>query len=222
MISNQDWDNKVVPNFFVPADATYTVTIDGTALTTKDTQSLGIIGPSFDLAVKNISMQPGEKDTLVVEPDATKLSYTTSRLEAPTLEVGVSDHQADYSFEIAGASEAPGDTVNLSLPAEGDSLTVQSVGPAQESKLDLKLTRSTGQGVQVFNHEAISLAGGETAEFYFGGWTSINQGLVLTTTQDGQRSTRTLSNQATGQRVQAGASANRSDHLFCCRTALGR
>ncbi len=174
LISNQDWDNKVVPDFFVPADSTYTITIDGATLNTKDTQTLGIIGPSFDLAMKNIPMQTGEKDTIVVEPDATKLSYTSSRLESPTLEVGVSDHQADYSFEIGGASDAPGSTLNLTLPAEGGSLTVQSVGPAQASDLNLKLTRSTEQGAQVFSHQAISVAAGDTAEFYFGGWRSAD------------------------------------------------
>jgi hypothetical protein len=185
LISNQDWGNKVVPDFFVPADSTYTITIDGAALSAKDTQTLGVIGPSFDLAVKNIPMQPGEKDTLVVEPDATRL------------EVGVSDHQADYSFEIGGTSDAAGSTVNLTLPAEGGSLTVQSVGPAQTSKLNLRLTRSTKEGgAQVFSHRAISLAGGDTAEFYFGGWTSADDGLLLTTTHDGQRSTGMLNNEA--------------------------
>ena len=185
------------PDFFVPADATYTITIDGTALTSADTETVGIIGPSYDLSVKDIPMRPGDKDTLVVEPDATKLSYTSSRAESPTLTLGVSDNQADYSFEIAGVSDQPGSTINLSLPAEGGSLTLQNVGAAQASSVNLKMTRSSQQGVQVFRHDAIPLAGGDIAQLQFGNWTNTNQGIPLVTTHNGQQSTQTLANQGT-------------------------
>ena len=83
VISNQDWTNKMAPDFFVPADATYTITIDGTALTQADTETVDIIGPSYDVAVKDIPMHPGDKDTLMAAPDATTLSYTSSRVESP-------------------------------------------------------------------------------------------------------------------------------------------
>ena len=89
------------------------------ALTGADTETVGIIGPSYDLSVKDIPMNPGDKDTLVVEPDATKLSYTSSRPESPTLELGVSDNQADYSFDIGGVSDQPGSTINLEPAGRG-------------------------------------------------------------------------------------------------------
>ena len=75
-------------------------------------------------------MRPGDKDTLVVEPDATKLSYTSSRKESPALTLGVSDNRADYSFEITGVSDQPGSTLNLGLPPEGGNLNLQYVGAA--------------------------------------------------------------------------------------------
>ena len=132
-------------------------------------------------------------------PDATKLSYTSSRVESPTLEVGVSDYQADYAFEIGGVSDQPGSTINLSLPAEGGSLTVQNVGAARASRVNLKMTRSTEQGVQVFRHQAIPLPGGDIAQFRFGNWANTNQGIPLTTTHKGQPTTQTLANQGTEQ-----------------------
>jgi hypothetical protein len=113
LTSNQDWKNNLAPDFFVPVDATYTITIDGTALTHTDTETVGLVGPSYDLAVKDIPMNPGDRDTLVAQPDATKLSFSSSRAVSPTLELGVSDNQADYSFDINGVSDRPGSTINL-------------------------------------------------------------------------------------------------------------
>ena len=195
VISSSDWTNKMAPDFFVPADARYTITIDGTTLTKANTETLDIIGPSFDLAVKDIPMNPGDKDTLVAEPDATKLSYTSSRLESPTLGLAVSDNQADYSFEVAGVADQPGSTINLGLPAESGSLTINDVGAAGASAVNLKMTRSTQRGVQVFSHNAISLVGGDTAAIQFGNWTNSNQAIPVATTHNGQLSTQTLANQ---------------------------
>jgi hypothetical protein len=198
LISNQDWKENLAPEFFVPADVRYTITVDGTALTNPDTETVGILGPSYDLSVKDIPMNPGDKDTLVTEPDATKLSYTASRPESPTLEVAVSDNQADYSFIVDGVSDRPGSTINLSLPAEGGSLTMTNVGSAPASSVNLKMTRYTQQGTQTFSHTAISLGGGDTAELQFGNWTNSNEGIPLVTTHNGQQSTRPLTNQGTG------------------------
>ena len=83
------------------------------------------------MSVNNIPIRPGDKDTLVIEPDATRLSYTSSRAGVPDPHVGVSDNQADYSFEVAGISDQPGSTLNIGLPPEGDTLTLQTVGSAR-------------------------------------------------------------------------------------------
>jgi hypothetical protein len=59
------------------------------------------------------------------------------------------------------------------------------------------MTRSTEQGVQTFNHRAIPLSGGDSAELQFANWTNPNQGIPLVTTHNGQRTTQTLNNQPT-------------------------
>ena len=194
-ISNNDWTDSLEPDFFVPANGTYTITLDGTALNSPDTETVGIVGPSFDLSVDNIGINPGEKDVLVAEPDATKLSYTSSRSEQPTISLAVSDERADYSFTVDGVSDQPGSTIKLSLPAEGGSLSMDNVGSTGVSTMSLKMTRSTQAGTQIFRHDAISLAGGDTAALQFGNWTNPNQGMALLTTHNGQRSTQTLSDQ---------------------------
>ena len=51
------------------------------------------------------------------------------------------------------------------------------------------MTRETEQGVQMFSHCAIPLTGGHSVELAFGNWV---------TTHNGQQTTQTLTNQATG------------------------
>ena len=193
-----DWTDNIEPDFYVPAGGPYTVTIDGTALTSPDTETLRIVGPSFDLSVDSIPMRPGDKDTVVVGTDATKLSYTSSRAESPALELGVSDTHADYAFTVSGVSDQPGSTITLSLPTEGGSLTMDNVGSPGTSTVTIKMIRETGQGVEVFSHAGIPLVGGDAAQLRFGSWTSTNEAIPLVTSDNGRQSTEMLSDEATG------------------------
>ena len=61
--------------------------------------------------------------------------------------------------------------------------------------MNLEMTRSSEQGVQVFNHDAIPLVGGDCAQLQFGHWTNTSQGIPLVITHDGQQSTQTLTDQ---------------------------
>ena len=195
LTSDRTWKNKLEPVLYVPANVAYTITLDGTPLTAPDTESIGIIGPSWRIAVKSIPMSPGDKDTLTVDPNATRLTYHTTRAKAPTIEASVSDTRAHYAFVIAGVSNQPGSTINLHVPAEGGSLIINNAGSTGKSSVNVQMTRSTEQGVQVFSHNDIPLAGGDSAELLFGNWTNTSQGIPLVTTHNGQQSTQTLTNQ---------------------------
>jgi hypothetical protein len=193
--SNQDWTENITPDFFVPADVTYTLKMDGQALTAPDTETLAVIGPSYDLSVNDIPVSPGSSDTLVVKPDASHLSYTSSNPQVPLIKLGVSDSKADYAFELAGISDQPGSTLNVGLPSEGGTLSLARVGTAPISTVHLKMTRETEQGVQVFNHAAVPLASGDLVQLQFGNWTGDGQTIPLTTTHNGQPSTQSLTNE---------------------------
>jgi hypothetical protein len=124
--------------------------------------------------------------------------------------VGVSDQHADYAFTISGLSAQRNGTVTLGLPAEGGNLTIAKSGAGQVSKVNLKMTRYTTQGTQVFSHNAVALAGGDTAQLEFGGWTRSGQGIALVTSHDGHQVTQTLSDQATGVSGTAGSASGPS------------
>jgi hypothetical protein len=195
LASGQDWKNKLEPILHVPANQAYTITLDGTSLTAPDAESIGIIGPYWHLAINSIPMHLGDKDTLTVDPNTTSLTYHTTRAKSPTIEASVSTTRADYAFVIAGVSNQPGSIINLHVPAGGGSLIITNAGSTGASSVNLKMTRLTEQGVQVFSHNDIPLAGGDTAELQYGNWTSTSQGIPLVTTHNGQQTTQTLTNQ---------------------------
>jgi hypothetical protein len=195
LTSDQVWKNKLEPVLYVPANVAYTITLDGTPLTAPDTESIGIIGPSWHVAINDVTMQPGDKDTMTVDPNATKLTYHTTRAQSPTIQASVSDTRAHYAFVITGVSSQPGSTINLSVPAEGGSLSISTTGSTGASTVNLQMSRQTQQGVQNFSHNDIPLTGGDTAELQFANWTNPSQGIPLVTTHNGQQTTQTLTNQ---------------------------
>ncbi len=173
--SDQDWRASSEPTYYVPDGVKYTITVDGTNLQSADDTSVGVIGSSFDLSVDGITMNPGEKDTLVASPDATQLAYTSSRAESPTLSLAVSDTNADYTFEVMGLSDVPGSTTTLKLPAEGADLVIDTGASTGPSNVTVKVHREDGEGVKDFIGKDIQLAAGEQADLAFGSWTDPSQ-----------------------------------------------
>jgi len=192
-LSSQDWKESIEPTYYVPDGATYTVIVDGSGLKETDPTSVGIIGPSFELSVDDIQLAPGEKDTLIAAPDATKLSYTTTRAESPKIELGVSDESADYVFDLSGKTVQAGSTVNLSLPAESSDLTIDTAGAPGSSTFNLSMTREDDQAKLEFTHDGIALTGSDSAVLQFGKWTSNGDSIPLVITHDGTQRTETLS-----------------------------
>jgi hypothetical protein len=190
------WTNKFSPAVFVPANETYTLSVGGTGMTGPDKETLGIVGPTFDLSVDNVQVHPGDKDRLVAAPNATKVSYTSSRPSAPTFEIGVSDNQADYGFAVSGLSEKANGTTTLKLPAESGDLTMQTSTGAPNSNVNLQMTRYTASGPLTFDGN-FPLIGGSSADLSFGDWSGAGQNMPLVTTDHGNQTIQTVDDLAT-------------------------
>ncbi len=195
LIANRDWDTRIPPHFIVPADAKYAITIDGRMLPTNDTETIRVIGPSYDVSVDDIPVKPGDKDVLVVEPNGTNLSYRASRKESPTVEIGVSDADAHYAFTVAGVADRPGATLRFGIPVDGGILTIWNGRSAPPSSVTVQMTRATERGTQVFTHRALRLDGGERAELQFGKWTGPNDALPLVNMTTRAQSVQLLTNE---------------------------
>jgi hypothetical protein len=93
---------------------------------------------------------------------------------------------------VAGVSGQPGSTLNLGLPPEGGNLDLLNVGATTTSSVNLRMTRSSELGVQIFDHDAIPLAGADRAQLQFGNRTNASQNIPLVVTYNVQQSTQAL------------------------------
>ena len=191
-MSDQSWLVSEEPEYHVPDGVTYTVTIDGTALTAADAETVGLIGPSYDLAVSAIDLHPGETDTLVAAPDATQLTYTASSAETPTFDLGVSDTQADYAFTISGETGQPGSTINVGLPREAGTLSIDTGSSSGTATLNLTMTREDDKGLLNFKHDGVTLAAGDSASLQFGSWSADGDPIPLVLNQGGTQTNQML------------------------------
>jgi len=162
MVADQDWAENTEPHFFVPAGQTYRVLVDGSALKRPDKETVGLIGPSYDVAVQDVTMRPGDKDTLVVTADDATVTYTTSRPKPWTLAAGVSDEAADYSVDVRAVSDGRHKTITLALPVDAGTLLLSRPGATGPSTVRLTVTRETEDGVQSFNRN-VRLQGAQQA-----------------------------------------------------------
>jgi hypothetical protein len=162
LVANRDWSESMSPAYFVPAGQSYTITIDGSGLSSPDMESLDVVGPDFDVAVDDIPMSPHETDNLAIAPDGTTLSYSSSRFESPTIEVGASDDDADYAYVVAGVSDRPDSTITLDLPIDAGKLSLTTTGTTGSSKVDVQVARTSAQGDIAVRHDRFTLTGGAT------------------------------------------------------------
>ena len=189
------WKVSVEPDYYVPDGPKYTITIDGKDVQSTDDTSVGVVSPSTDLSVDNIQLDPGETDTLTFANDATAIAFTAGHPQEPTMTVGASDDAADYEFTLAGMLDNPGETMNLGLPLEGGSLTVNPSGTKGPVTYALTMDRSDEKGTQHFNNDKLTLAPGDSAELQYGNWDSLDQPIPLVTTHNGVQSTQNLMDQ---------------------------
>jgi hypothetical protein len=114
------------------------------------------------VAVKDVTMRPGDKDTLVVTADDASVTYTTSRPKPWTLAAGVSDEAADYSVEVRAVSDGRHKTITLAMPIDAGTLVLSRPGATGPSTVGLTVTRETEDGVQSFNRD-VRLQGAQQA-----------------------------------------------------------
>jgi len=196
LIDDRSWQISREPRYVVPARGKYTIVADAKSLETPERETFGIIGPAYAVAVKNVLMRPGDKDTLVADKDGGTVSYATSRSKRFTVRIGVSDQGAHYAVELGAVSRPDHPLARLRLPPETGSFYVDRTNAKGGSAVDLSLTRSTPEGIQRFRHNDITLKSADAAELQYGKWTDESQGMPVVTTSKGHKSTLVLSNQA--------------------------
>jgi hypothetical protein len=142
-------------------------------LTSAEPVDLAVIGPSYDLAVEGIQLDPDQKDTIAFSADGTTLAYTPAGGETPTLDLGIVHEDADYDFQLEGAT-VEGGTINVTLDYAKGQLIVKSDDNKKPIAYNLAFSRIDDDTELNFSHDALELNAGDTAYVDFGKWTGTD------------------------------------------------
>ena len=169
-MSSDLWKDSPEPIYKVPVGMKFTLTIDGTGLEKPDLTNVEMIGPGYAIGVLGILLEPGQKDTLTLSPNGTKLSYKTDSTETPSLIIGVERSGADYEFEFKGVQIESGETVDLELNNQQNTITLGSKNSKKPATYAFVLSRIDESGEQNFEHDGITLDPGDIVQIQFGNW----------------------------------------------------
>src|SRR5260221_1170989 len=168
--SDNRWKASPSPIFYVPTGVAFTVTLDGDLLTTAEPVDLAVIGPSYDLAVEGIQLDPDQKDTIAFSADGKMLSYTTAGGETPTLDLGIEHQGADYDFQLEGAT-VEGGTITVGLSYDKGQLSIKSSDARKPITYSLAFSRIDDDTEQNYLHHELALEASDKAYVGLRQWT---------------------------------------------------
>lgn len=174
------WKDSEPPTLFVPTGIEFTVTLDGTGLADVSHSSVTMIGPGYDLAVDDIALDPGQKDSIVFPADGKTVMYKTDYNESPTILLGIEGKTADYEFEAKGVDIESGGTMTLGIDTDKGRLSIATTGNKEVGAYSLIMNRIDDAGEQAFGHDNIELDPNSTAYLDYTDWKGDGSELSLT------------------------------------------
>jgi hypothetical protein len=179
--SGVTWSLESDPVYFLPAGQTFTVTIDGTSLRQTGSADLTLVGPGYDLSVEDITLRPGQQDTLVLSPSrgGGSIAYTTAANDMPSIFIGSETKAADYSFGLQGLALQGGGTVKMALDQANGQLAISTSGGQGVGTYALEMVRTDDYDELTFSNDRIRLRSGDTAYLNFGSWKADRDSIPL-------------------------------------------
>jgi hypothetical protein len=173
------WEDESDPVYIVPANVQYTLTIDGSRLKATSDTEVTMIGSGYDLSVSGIMLNPGQKDTLVMSPDGSNITYTTQGDESPVIEVGFESAGADFAFAVQGVDVKGGGSIVVALDRAKGQLAIGTKGVTVAGTYALGMERIDDTTDQTFLHDNLTLDPGDTAYLSYGDWKGEKSSLAL-------------------------------------------
>jgi hypothetical protein len=180
------WAMGSDPVYFLPAGQTFSITIDGTGLTRNGSADLSLVGPGYDLEVNDISLRPGQKDTLQLTPGprTRTVAYTTQGDASPDIVLGLETKAADYSFDVKGVTLRGGGTITVTLDQPNAQLSIATTGGTGVGTYSLDMMRTDDDDEVTFSHDRIPLSAGDTAYLRYGQWRGAGDSIPLAIDRD--------------------------------------
>lgn len=159
------------PVYWLPSVMTVQVSIDGSALQSESNTKLTMIGPGFAVGVEGITLDPGQKDTVIFDPAEQAVSYETDKTESPSFVVAVDQvNGASYYFKVQGTEMEGGGTITAMLDTKAQDLLINTEKLKNQGDFNLVMTRITGTEEEDLTAEHIKLPAGAIIYTEYGDW----------------------------------------------------
>ena len=165
------WDKDTPPILQVPAGTAFQVVIDATAVkAAKIETDVAIIAPGLSGGIAFISMNPGQRDTLVVEPARKAMKYTTTSDESPTMYFGIDGRPDNYEFSLGGVELGKGGgTLEGRLDTTAKKLIARTTG-SDTATILFYLERINNDAEESLENDGLQLKPNETLVVEYGSW----------------------------------------------------
>jgi len=102
--------DSVEPLYKIPKQTRLSIKVDGDHLSAATRETLTLVGPTYDAAVENMLIRPGESAKLKLAPQGEALTYRSARsTRRPTVSFGAQAKGVGYRIQVV-ALEDPGDS----------------------------------------------------------------------------------------------------------------
>jgi hypothetical protein len=161
-------DDTPEPVYLLPRKLKLKIRIDGRQMKIRDTESLGVVGPTFDSTIENLRMGPGKVAFATLSPKAKTLSMTGARGESsPQVTFGAQAKKVGYRISV-GAINAPSkSTFYFAKKPRYRLLRIGKKKPGKQA-WGIKIDKYLKSGKTVTYTRGYRLRGNQVAFLYYG------------------------------------------------------
>ncbi len=157
---NQNYRERPEPIYLVPRGRKVSVTLDGSSLRGADDEALTVIGPGYSAVVSDVVVRPGERHTLEMRGNGTKLVYRAAkgRSQSPDIQLGLERAGRSVSFAVAAHEMKAGSALTASVAPSLRSLELDGAGAKNaRASAVIGFTELRPSGAQLVQHRATRL-----------------------------------------------------------------
>ncbi len=166
-LASQNWASSPEPTYLVPKDAEITVTIDGSAMTKPDKETLTLIGTGLYAEVDDINVTPDSKNVVEFQSGNTGLIFHTDpkQDQAPILSAAIQEKDTFYVFSATALNVKGGAVLTEYFEKDSGAFALDTEGSATGDQAQYVLVgiRSTPKGDDTWSTENLHIPQGQLA-----------------------------------------------------------
>jgi hypothetical protein len=190
-----DWKIDSEPVYAVASGLAFAVTVDGSSLRGPVSERLEVIGPGLDIAAEGIKLRRGERVTVRVAGDGSRVALLIDphHDEAPSLRIGLEGHPASWDFVVKARRLVGGSTIALKLDKAHQELDIDTRHALDTTTYDLRVgaydvrvDRLGRRGTETFRHDNLRLPRGTFARLGYGPLSAQHKQLAVVEERGGR------------------------------------